>query len=218
MSQPTDDFPAKLIYQPVAGFSEQIASKAPAPGGGSAAALSGMLGTALLTMVANLTIGKKKYLDVTESFTKLRDKTEDFRAKLTRQIDEDTEAFQKFRVASRLPDTDPSLAAIKEKAVAETSIETIKVPETTMQLCLQALELAPVVVRDGNVNCVSDGATGAEMLLAGLEGAANNVLINVVGRDDAEAKQYRNNVAAARKKGRAILDEVRTIVNGKLNA
>jgi formiminotetrahydrofolate cyclodeaminase len=87
-----------------------------------------------------------------------------------------------------------------------------------MQLCLQALELAPVVVSDGNVNCVSDGATGAEMLLAGLEGAANNVLINVVGREDAEAKQYRNNVAAARKKGRAILDEVRTIVNGKLNA
>ena len=160
MSKPTDDFPAKLVYQPVAGFSEQVASKAPAPGGGSVAALSGMLGAALLTMVANLTIGKKKYVDVAESLTKLREKSEDLRARLTQQIDDDTAAFQKFRVANRLPDTDPELAAAKVKAVAEASIETITVPELTMQLCLQALELAPHGIR---VNCVGPGAVQTSM-------------------------------------------------------
>ncbi|MBU1921580.1 cyclodeaminase/cyclohydrolase family protein, partial [bacterium] len=89
MSNPTDNFPAKLIYQPVVGFAEQIASKAPAPGGGSAAALSGMVGAGLLSMVAVLTSSKKKYEDRAERFTKLRENTEDLRVKLAKQIDED---------------------------------------------------------------------------------------------------------------------------------
>jgi len=216
MSHTTDDFPAKLIYQPVAGFAEQVASKAPAPGGGSAAALSGALGAALLTMVANLTVGKKKYVDVAETFTDLRSKTEELRTQLTRQIDADTEAFQKFRVAGRLPDTDAKLAAKKEKAMAEAGAETVRVPAETMDLCLKTLHYAPQVARDGNENCVSDAATGAEMLLAGWEGAANNVLINLLGRTDAEAADDRSRVMAARKEGRAILEEVRGIVDGKL--
>ncbi|MBU0690199.1 cyclodeaminase/cyclohydrolase family protein [bacterium] len=218
MSNPTDNFPAKLIYQPVVGFAEQIASKAPAPGGGSAAALSGMVGAGLLSMVAVLTSSKKKYEDRAERFTKLRENTEDLRVKLAKQIDEDTLAFKKFQVANRLPDTDPELTRKKEHAVAAATIETIKVPELTMILCLDALEYATEIVRDGNENTISDVATGAEMLLAGLEGAANNVLINILGRSDSEAQAYRKNVIEARAKGRAILNEVRTIVDGKLNA
>jgi formiminotetrahydrofolate cyclodeaminase len=218
MSNPTDNFPAKLIYQPVAGFAEQIASKAPAPGGGSAAALSGMMGAALLSMVAILTSSKKKYADRAETFTKLREKTEDLRAKLAVQIDEDTFAFKKFQVANRLPDTDAELAKKKELAVAEASLETIQVPEQTMKLCLEALEYAPQIALEGNENTISDVATGAEMLLAGLEGAANNVLINILGRVDDEAKQFHKGVVDARRKGRAILDEMRKIVDAKLNA
>lgn len=218
MSNPTDNFPAKLIYQPVVGFAEQIASKAPAPGGGSAAALSGTVGAGLLSMVAILTSSKKKYEDRAERFAKLRENTEDLRGKLAKQIDEDTLAFKKFQVANRLPDTEPELARKKEQAVAAATIETIKVPEQTMILCLNALEYAVEIACDGNENTISDVATGAEMLLAGLEGAANNVLINILGRDDSEATAYRKSVAESREKGRAILEEVRTIVDGKLNA
>ena len=218
MSTPQDNFPAKLVYQPVIGFAEQIASKAPAPGGGSAAALSGMVGAGLLSMVAILTSSKKKYADRAEQFTRLRENTEDLRAKLAAQIDEDTLAFKKFQVANRLPDTDPELAKKKEKEVLAASIETIKVPEQTMNLCLEALGYAVEITRDGNENTLSDVATGTEMLLAGLEGAANNVLINILGRDDSEAQAYRTNVTEAREKGRAILDKVRKIVDEKFNA
>jgi formiminotetrahydrofolate cyclodeaminase len=214
MVKSTDNFPAKLIYQPVAGFIEQVASKAPAPGGGSVAAYSGALGAALLTMVANLTIGKKKYADVAAEFTELKKQTEELRAQLTAQVDADNDAFKKFRVAGRLPED----AAGREKQLAEASQLTIDVPAKTMQLCLAALKLAPAVAGRGNVNTVSDAATGAEMLLAGLEGAANNVLINIQGRDDADAKRLRELVASVRAEGRKLLEQTRNIVDGKLSA
>ena len=154
MVKTSDNFPAKLIYQPVAGFIEQVASKAPAPGGGSVAAYAGALGAGLLSMVANLTIGKKKYADVSDDFTKLKAQTEDLRAQLTSQVDADNDAFKQFRVANRLPDDVPD----KEEQVETASKLTIEIPAKTMQLCLDALKLAPDVANRGNVNTVSDAA------------------------------------------------------------
>ncbi|MBU1985500.1 cyclodeaminase/cyclohydrolase family protein [bacterium] len=106
MTNEKKDFPAKLVYQPVLGFVEQVASKAPAPGGGSVAALSGSLGAALLGMVINLTIGKKNYADVTPRFTELRGQIEELRSKLTERIDDDTAAFNRMRAAAKLPERD----------------------------------------------------------------------------------------------------------------
>jgi formiminotetrahydrofolate cyclodeaminase len=85
-----------------------------------------------------------------------------------------------------------------------------------MTLCLQALEIAPEIARIGNVNCVSDAGTGAELLLAGLEGAAANVLINLPSLQPEEGIPFRNRVAETRRRGRAVLDEVRRIVGEKL--
>jgi formiminotetrahydrofolate cyclodeaminase len=210
------DFPARLVYQPVLGFVEQVASKAPAPGGGSVAALAGSLGSALLVMVTNLTIGKKNYVDVAARMTEIRAALEDLRAQLTERIDADTAAFNRFRAANKLPERDAAEVAAKQKELHAATLEAVKVPESTMNLCLSALGYAADIAEKGNVNTVSDAGTGAEMLLAGLEGAAANVLINLAGMPAADGPAYRVKVEAARKAARAKLDEVRRIVGVKL--
>lgn len=210
------DMPAKLVYQPVAGIIEQFAAKSPAPGGGSAAALSGSVGAALLVMVCEFTIGKKGFESVNDELTSVKSELDDFRQKLLVQIDEDTWAFSRFRVANRLPDSTPDEKSAKAKAVAETSALTIEVPRQTMLQCFAALSAGKQVVMKGNPNTISDAATGAEMLLAGLEGAANNVLINLIGRSDPEAETLRNEVAETRVKARSNLSSIRDFVEQKL--
>lgn len=208
--------PAKLIYQPVTGFVEQLASKSPAPGGGSAAALSGAIGAALLVMVCEFTIGKKGFEAVNDEITRTKDSIDPIRHKLTAQVDEDTWAFSRFRVANRLPESTESEKAIKEKEVAESAALTIEVPRQTMLLCRDALRQAEGVISKGNPNTVSDAATGAEMLLAGLEGAANNVLINLTGRKDQQAEGLRSEVASCRSETRSTIVHLREIVEQKL--
>jgi formiminotetrahydrofolate cyclodeaminase len=212
------DFPARLVYQPVVGFVEQVASKSPAPGGGSVAALAGSLGAALLVMDINLTVGKKNYADVSAQFTELRTKLEALRAQLTDRIDDDTAAFNRYRAANKLPESDDEEKAVKAKELAAATLEAVQVPESTMTLCFEALVYAPEIAQKGNVNTVSDAGTGAELLLAGLEGASANVLINLPGLSADQAPTYRKRVEETRRQGRALLEEVRRIVGAKLGA
>jgi formiminotetrahydrofolate cyclodeaminase len=216
MNSPSRDFPARLVYQPLLGFIELVASQAPAPGGGSVAALSGSLGAALLVMVVNLTVGKKNYAAVSARFTELRGTVEDLRARLTVCIDDDTNAFNRLRAASKLPERDEIEKVAKDKQQAAASGEAVRVPESTMKLCLAALEHAPEIADEGNANCVSDAGTGAEMLLAGLEGAAANVLINLSGMPADAAQSLRREVDTVRRHGRALLERTREIVGAKL--
>ena len=210
------EMPAKLVYQPVAGFVEQIAAKSPAPGGGSAAALSGAIGAGLLVMVCGFTIGKKGFEAVTPELSETKQVLDQLRVRLTQQIDLDTWAFNRFRVANRLPDTTPEEAGYKQREVAEATRETIEVPRQTMLQCANALTHALSVISKGNPNTLSDAATGAEMLLAGLEGAANNVLINLLDRDDDEAHGMRSEVRSTRESAHRTISAIREVVVGKL--
>lgn len=216
MDSTSKDFPARLVYQPVLGFVEQVASKSPAPGGGSVAALAGALGAALLVMVTNLTIGKKNYAAVTARMTELRTQLETLRAQLTDNVDADTAAFNRMRVAAKLPERDAAEQQAKAAAQIAATREGVEVPLATMTLCLSGLEIAGEIAEHGNVNTVSDAGTGAEMLLAGLEGAAANVLINLAGLPEAEAPRFRAAVETARVRGQVVLAEVRRIVGAKL--
>jgi formiminotetrahydrofolate cyclodeaminase len=216
MTNVMQEMPAKLIYQPVAGFIEQISSKAPAPGGGSAAALSGAVGAALLTMVCHFTVGKKGYEAVTEEMSHVREQASALRVKLTAQIDDDTTAFNRFRVANRMAEDSEAAIAKKRTEVDAATRETIEVPRETMQLCAKGLELATTVVAKGNKNTLSDAATGAEMLMAGLDGAANNVLINLLDRNDSEAVSWRAEVRNTRSVAQSTLSSIRKEVSERL--
>lgn len=213
----SSESPAKLVYQPVIGFIEQIAAKSAAPGGGSAAALSGAVGSALLTMVINFTIDKKDYAAFAARFAELRTQTESLRTQMTGNIDADTDAFNRFCLANKLPERDEAERAHKAAELAAATAGTINVPHSTMALCLTGLEIAPEVAKHGNVNTVSDAGTGAELLLAGLEGAALNVLINLAGMPEEQSGEWRRKVADARSKGRKLLEDTRAVLREKLN-
>ncbi len=218
MAEKSVDFPAKLIYQPTQTFIEQVASSAPAPGGGSAAALSGAIGAALLSMVCSLTIGKKGYADVEQELQEVRTRTEAARAKLTRLIDDDAAAFNRLRVARKLPARDDAEKKAKEAEITAASQETIEVPLATMQTCMDGLREAVVIAQKGNDNCVSDAGVGACQLFTGLEGGAYNVLINLIGADEnAKAKELREKVRAARQEGRTLFERTIAIVIEKLD-
>jgi formiminotetrahydrofolate cyclodeaminase len=161
------------------GFLEALASDSPTPGGGSVAALAGALGAALASMVANLTIGKKKYVDVEDDMKAVLQKTESLRLELAQLIEEDAAAFDKVMKAMKLPkETDEEKAA--RKAVMQASlIDAATVPLAVMEKCVDVIHLSKGVAEKGNKNAVSDAGVAALMGRAGAHAARLNVLINL---------------------------------------
>ena len=128
----------------------------PAPGGGAVAALAGALGSALTSMVCNLTLGKKKYAEVQEDLTKIQAVSERLRATFTQLVDRDTAAFNKVMEAYTLPKDTDDQKALRSVAIEEGTKEATLVPLEVMKHCIDALALAQEVVANGNANSVSD--------------------------------------------------------------
>lgn len=190
----------KLAELTVAGFVDLMASDAPAPGGGSAAALEGALGAALSAMVCALTIGKKKYADVQTLAEETGKKAQALKARFVDVMDRDTEAFNAVSAVFAMPkDTDAEKAA--RKAAMQAALKgCTKTPFEMMQLSCEALELTRSVVGRLNASAASDLGCAALSLKAGIQGAWLNVLINIGGiQDEAFVSQYR-------REGQALLD------------
>ncbi len=190
----------KLAELTVAEFVDLMASDAPAPGGGSAAALEGALGAALSAMVCALTIGKKKYADVQTLAEETGKKAQELKARFVDVMDRDTEAFNAVSAVFAMPkDTDAEKAA--RKAAMQAALKgCTKTPFEMMQLSCEALELTRSVVGRLNASAASDLGCAALSLKAGIQGAWLNVLINIGGiQDEAFVSQYR-------REGQALLD------------
>jgi len=198
-------------------FLDDLASSSPAPGGGSVAALSGALGSALTSMVCNLTIGKKKYADVEEEMKKVVVQAEHLREQFTALVDRDTQAFNKVMEAFALPrETDPQ-KALRAAAIREATKEATLVPLEVMKHCIDALALAQTVAAKGNTNSVSDAGVGAIMLHAALEGAALNVRTNLNSLDDPEFVGWKEDeLQSLRSTGTLMLEEVQAIIDEQL--
>ena len=145
-------------------FLDMLASSSPAPGGGSVAALSGALGTALTSMVCHLTVGKKKYAEVEEEMRKVLDQAEALRVQFAELIDKDTAAFNKVMEAYALPKETSPQKALRNAAIREATKEATLVPLEVMKHCIDALALAQQVASKGNANAVSDAGVSALML------------------------------------------------------
>ncbi len=171
------------------GFVEAVAADSPAPGGGAVAALAGSLAAALAVMVARLTVGKRKYADVSEEMAQLIIQGEQVRTALLARMDEDTQAFNKVMAAYKLPKGTPEEQTARQAAVQEALVAATLVPLRTAQDALAALELAFAVARKGNTNAISDAGTAAWMAMAAIQGAVLNVRINAAGIEDAVQKQ-----------------------------
>ncbi len=165
-------------------FLAELASSAPVPGGGSAAALNGAIGTALMTMVANLTIGKKGYEEFDEEMKAVKDKLIPRRERFISLIDEDAASFKQVMAAYKLPKMTEADRQEREKAISEALKVAAEVPFKTMNLALETLRLCRPVVEFGNKSSISDAGVGTMNLDAAFRGARLNVLINLSGIKD----------------------------------
>ncbi len=182
-------------------FIEIMASKKPAPGGGSAAALCGAVGTALGCMVANLTVGKEKYQDHEEIMKEILEESTVIANEFTELIDRDTEAFNKVAAVFALPKTSEEEKALRKEALQEALKFATKVPFSMMEKSVEALRLLEKSLGRSNSNAVSDLGVGALVLKSALQGAWLNVLINLGSIKDGSF------VAEYKAKGEAILLE-----------
>jgi len=193
------DIIMKLTDMTLTAFSDLLASDAPAPGGGSAAALGGALGTALTGMVASLTVGKKKYAEHEELMQEIIAGAEAVRRQFVDVIDRDTEAFNGVSAVFAMPkDTDGQKAARKQ--AMQQALQACTLTPFEMMCCaLSALELTGRALGKSNINAASDLGVAALNLKAAVQGAWLNILINISGIEDQEF------VARYRSEGEAIL-------------
>lgn len=178
-------------------FVEVLASSAPAPGGGGAAALVGAIGTALGNMVGSLTVGKKKYAAVEEEITALKARCDALQAALLDQVEADAVGFLPLAKAYGLAKDDPNRAAVLEDA----TITACAVPMRIMELCCQALDCVKVFAEKGSRLAVSDAGCAAVCCKAALQAASLNVFINT------KSLQNRQTAEALNRKANAMLDE-----------
>ncbi len=206
-----------LVYRPLASFVQNVASRAPAPGGGSVAALAGALGAGLSTMVCRLTIGKKQYADVADDLRPVEELGKDMRDKFMEMVDKDTDAFDAVMDAMRLPDETPQQAAAKEKAGQIATVGAIQVPLNVMEMAVEMLPNTLEVAKKGNINSISDVGVAGMMLLSALDGAAMNVIINLPGlTDQTQAAEFKTRMETLQAEGKKIADDIQRVVMEKL--
>ncbi len=165
-------------------FIDLLAAGSPTPGGGSASAHTGAEAAALAAMVARLTVGKKKYAAVEPKMWDVISKADSLRAELASCVAEDSAAFEDLMAAMRLPKDSEEQISIRAEAVENATLKAIQIPARVARLSLEAMRLCEQVCREGNLNAISDGATGAALAQAAITGAGYNILINCQGLQD----------------------------------
>ncbi|MDY7040352.1 MAG: cyclodeaminase/cyclohydrolase family protein [Chloroflexota bacterium] len=168
-----------LTAKPVTTFLDELASSAPAPGGGSVAALTGALGAALVSMVCNLTVGKKKYADVQDDIQSLLKQSEALRHELVDLLEADVQVYTSVSKAYKMPRETEEEKAARTAAIQDALKDATMVPMKVAEACVKILDLCTPAAEKGNVNAVSDAGVAALMAEAGLRSAALNVLINL---------------------------------------
>jgi len=159
-------------------FLNDLASATPTPGGGSAAAYAGAMAAALVAMVARLTIGKKKYVEVEARMQSVLQQAEALRVALTEAVQRDAEAFEAYMAALKLLKDTPEQAAWRTLAVQQASLTAAQVPLEAARKAVAVLELAMQVTTYGNLNAITDGGSGAALARAALTSAGWNVQVN----------------------------------------
>jgi len=170
-------------------FLDALASKEPAPGGGSGAALGGALAAALVSMVCNLTIGKKGYEDVQEPMADLLRKSEAIRNELPQLLEADTQVYGKVMAAYRQPRKTPEQKRARNIAMQGALKEATEVPLSIAERCAQVVELSLPAAEMGNQWAVSDAGVGVLLADASMRAALLNVYINLSSIKDKDYVQ-----------------------------
>ena len=182
-------------------FLDELASKAPTPGGGSAAAIMGAQSAALTSMVCNLTIGKPKYAEVENDMQALLQKSETLREELTDMIQADIDVFNRLMATYALPKETDDQKTLRSAAIQQALSEATEIPLACARACAQAVELSRIAANKGNSAAISDAGVAVMAAYSGLKSAALNVYINAGSLKD---RTYAD----------AKLSELESILNG----
>lgn len=178
-------------------FVSVLSSSAPVPGGGGASALVGAVGTALGSMVAALTVGKKKYAEVEADMQRLKKDAERLQGELLSLIQRDADGFEPLAKAYSLPKETEAEQQEKDRVMGAALKEACAVPLEIMRKCAEAIRLHEEFAAKGSRLAVSDAGVGVIFCKAALFGASLNVYINTSAMKDKAAAAAYNQEADA---------------------
>jgi formiminotetrahydrofolate cyclodeaminase len=207
----------RIAGTPVEVYLDALASDAPTPGGGAVAALAGATGAALISMVCNLTIGKKGYEEAEERLRGVLEEAEAARTALLDLADRDATAFDGVMAAFTMPKETDAQKAVRSQAIQEGYAAAATVPLEIAKRAAELMELAREATEIGNAAASSDGASAAQVLSASVWAATYNVEINAAAlKDPAKAQTLRDEVSALRAHAEALLDATNVAFGARL--
>lgn len=169
----------KIIDIPCRNFIEELSSKSAIPGGGGAAALDGAMGAALLSMVCNLTIGKKKYVQYTDKLTSVLNKSAELKSNFLDMVDEDAENFIPLSKAYGLPNNTAEAKYEREEILEKCLKSACSVPIKVVKKSYETILLHQSILESCSTLVLSDVGVGVQCLKSALTGAYLNIIINV---------------------------------------
>ena len=197
----------RIAEQTVDAFLRGLASDDPTPGGGAVAALAGATGAALISMVSNLTIGKRGYEEAEERMHWMLEEAEAARTEFLDLADRDATAFDGVMTAFKMPKETDAEKAVRSKAIQAGYESAARVPLEIAKRATELMELARETTEIGNVQAASDGACAGQALASAVWCATYNVEINAAAlKDPAKAQALRDEVSALRASTAALLD------------
>ena len=189
----------KLTELSVEQFLAETASSSPAPGGGSVSALAGALAAALAGMVANLTQGEK-FADREKRMQTAEAYAQELRKELKESVQKDTESFDGYMAALRLPKDTQEQKESRRQAMQEALKQAAQVPLETAERAARVFPLARLALEEGNPNAESDALVSAMLARTAVLGALFNVSINLGGiKDEAFCQKMRKRVQELRR-------------------
>ncbi|MDP1716086.1 MAG: glutamate formimidoyltransferase [Anaerolineales bacterium] len=213
--------PASNSPQPVS-FIDELAAPTPTPGGGSAGAYAGAMGAGLVAMVAGLTIGKKKYVEVEAEMQAIRVMAESLRKELTQSVDDDAASFEVLMATFKLPhlpwravpgkETDEQKSE-RNTAIIKATLNAAHVPLHVAEDSVKVMELALKCAQRANLNAISDSMSGFAMSRAALTAAGCNVRININSLEDKSAgEKMLKELSVLEKKAEKLEKEIRAVM------
>lgn len=185
----------EIRKQSIEEFIKELSSRAPVPGGGGASALAGALGNSLGQMVANLTIGKKRYAQVEEEVLNLLSRMEEIQERFLRLADEDAKVFAPLAASYSLPSGTEEEKAYKAQVMEVNLLAASKVPMEMMKEALHMLDMLEFLGEQGSRLAISDVGVGVQFIRTALSGAVMNVYINTKSMSDRETAEALNRQA-----------------------
>lgn len=203
--------------KPVQGFLDDLASKAATPGGGSAAAVMGAMGAALVSMVCHLTVGKKNYEAVDADMRALLLRAEALRERLAGMVQADVAAFDMVMAAYGMPKDSDEEKSRRSEAIQAALKQATEVPMECARACAEAIALSREAAEKGNRNVISDAGVAVMAAYGALKSAALNVYVNTGAiRDAAFVEQRVAELEGILAANEAATNEIFALVKTKL--